>query len=60
MSANQSAEEIERLWPEAVAVAREYRAVFGPEVRLVHARNAAGDELRRRGYVPQKPPKGPI
>jgi hypothetical protein len=35
-------------FPEAVALAREFREVFGEGVRLTYARNAAGEELGRR------------
>jgi hypothetical protein len=39
--------EIERRFPEAVAFARLMRAEFGPEVRLIYARNKEGEELGR-------------
>lgn len=44
------AEEIARLWPGAVQFARTFREVFGDGVRLIYARNSAGDELKRREY----------
>ena len=40
-------EEVERRFPEAVAFARQIRDVFGPDVRLIYARNQQGEELGR-------------
>lgn len=40
-------EEIAERWPEAVALARELRAVFGEGVRLLYAKNERGEELGR-------------
>jgi hypothetical protein len=40
-----SPEEIASTFPEAVAVARQFRDVFGPGVRLIYARNQRGEEL---------------
>ena len=40
-------EDIARKFPEAVAFARQLRDVFGPDVRLVYARNGQGEELGR-------------
>lgn len=38
-------DEIAERWPEAVAIARLLREVFGNEVRLLYARNKEGEEL---------------
>jgi len=40
-------EQIAAKFPEAVRVAREFRDAFGPGVRLIYARNDAGEELGR-------------
>ena len=42
-----TAEEIAAKFPEAVAVARAFREVFGEGVRLIYARNPAGETLGR-------------
>jgi hypothetical protein len=42
-----TADDIARKFPEAVAFARQLRDVFGPEVRLLYARNQQGEELGR-------------
>jgi hypothetical protein len=41
-------EEIAQRFPWAVAVARSHRDVFGPDVRLIYARNERGEELGKR------------
>jgi len=48
MAAPLTREEIARRWPSAVAIARQYRAVFGDGVRLKWARNAAGEVLGKK------------
>jgi len=41
------AAQVQEQFAVAVAFARELRAVFGPDVRLVYARNERGEELGR-------------
>ena len=48
MTSAPTKEEIARRWPEAVEIARTYREVFGPEVRLIYAKNDRGEELGKR------------
>lgn len=51
-------DEIAARWPDAVSKARELREVFGDGVRLLYARNEAGDELGRRPAEPLQSPAG--
>lgn len=46
-------EEIAAAFPEAVAIARQFREVFGSGVRLVYARNSAGEELGKPVTAPR-------
>lgn len=43
-----TAEDIERSFPEAVALAKALREVFGSGVKILYARNTEGDEIGRR------------
>lgn len=47
-------EEIAARWPEAVTFARTMRAVFGDGVKLIYAKNAAGEVLGRPSGLPAK------
>ena len=40
-----TAADVERAFPEAVALAKALREVFGDGVRLLYARNAEGEEI---------------
>jgi hypothetical protein len=37
--------EVEQRFPEAVQLARQFREIFGDDVRLVYAKNAKGETL---------------
>ena len=50
-------EEVAERWPEAVAMARAYRDVFGAEMRLIYARNARSEELGRPEALTGQPVK---
>lgn len=43
-----SAQDVAEAFPEAVALAKRYRELFGDGVRLVYARNSAGLEIGRQ------------
>lgn len=44
------AEAISAAFPFAVETARAYRAEFGEGVKIMYASNAAGEEIRVKGY----------
>lgn len=47
-TASHTATDVAQRFPDAVALARQFRELFGDGVRLTYARNAAGEELGRR------------
>lgn len=53
-STTSSASETEARFPEAAAFARAMRDVFGPETRLIYARNQAGEVIGKSVFTDTK------